>query len=100
MPVRSHLRSYGPDRYIAVKHYWSVVYMNCVLHSTQHRTQRNQVDVQYEDHVDPSDQSRRVERGEDTGAHETRAIPPTRQIPTTPAYPTRGTGADGGGAIS
>ena len=33
MPVRSCLRSNGPERYIAVKHYWSVVYIEYVLHS-------------------------------------------------------------------
>ena len=34
MPVRSHLRSYGPERFMTVTHYWSVVYENYVLHST------------------------------------------------------------------
>ena len=58
----------------------------------QYRTQRNPRRQPAREHVDPSDQSRRVERDEDTGAHETGAIPPTRQIPTTPAHPTRATG--------
>ena len=66
----------------------------------EHRTQRNRVDIQHENHVDPPDQSYRVERDAETGTHETRAIPPTHQIPTTPAYPTRGSGAGGGGTIS
>ena len=66
----------------------------------QHRTQRNRVDIQDEDHVDPPDQSHRVERDEDTRAHKHGAIPRARQIPTTQVHPTRATGADDDGAIS
>ena len=85
MPERSGLRSYSPETSITVKHYQSVVYKNCVLHSASAVRSGNHVDIQHEDHVDQPDPSNRVERDEDTGAHEIRAIPPTRQIPTTPS---------------
>ena len=85
MPVRSCLRSYGSERSITVKHYESVVYMTIVLHSTSTVRSGKRVDMQHADHVDQPAPSNRVERDEDTGAHETRAIPPTRQIPTTPS---------------
>ena len=74
--MRSCLHPYGPEPYISVKHYWSVGYMNLMLHSDQCGAERNNVDLQHpdrgrprnQDHVDTPDQDHRGERDEDTGS--------------------------------
>ena len=73
--------------------------MDCVLHSTNTVRGATESTSRTRTTSIPPDQSHRDEWDEDTGAHETGAIPPTGEIPT-PAYPTRATGADDGGAIS
>ena len=57
MPVRSGLRSYRPERSVAINYYWSIVYMVSMLHSDQYGAERN--------NVDPPDQGHRSERDED-----------------------------------
>ena len=76
MPVRSGLRSYIPERSIAIKHDQSVVCMICVLHSTKTVRCGTKSTSRTRTRVDRIDQSHRVERVEDIGAHEIRAIAP------------------------
>ena len=66
MPVQSCLCLYRPERCIAVKHYWSVVYMDSMLHSDQYGAERNSVHLRHQDRGGPRNQDHRGERDEDT----------------------------------
>ena len=92
MPVRSRSRSSGPQSSVSVKHCQPAVYMNCVLHSTNTVRSATESTSRARTTSIPPDQRRRGERDEDAGAHETRAVPPTRQIPTTPVHPNQSNG--------
>ena len=97
MPVRSCMRSYRPEEYTAVKHYWSIVYMNSVLHSTS-TLRRGATPISSTTSIHQTTATAAYETRA-TGAHETRAVPPARQIPTTSVHPIRATGAEDDGGI-
>ena len=63
MPVRSCLRSYRLERFILVKHYWSVVYKNSVLHSTSTGRGGTNLDRQHQDADDRSTRQRGISDG-------------------------------------
>ena len=108
MPVRSCLRLYRPERPIAVKHYWSMVYMYSMLHSGQYGAEQNNVDLRTRIAATLGTRTTSIHQTRTTaanetrtlGAHEIRTSAPTGQISTTPSVRSEQPGQMDSGGVS